>query len=134
MNAETGTFRWCYPATESLTSTIRTSPAVGDGMVYFGAGDGRLYAVSTDDGSLVWSFVTRSNITSSPVLVDGVLYFGSDDRKLYALDARTGAMNGPADSVRRTAYRALARGLGRPRVLPVDGHRPVRGEHDIRPD
>lgn len=95
VNAETGTFRWCYPATESLTSTIRTSPVVGDGMVYFGAGDGRLYAISTDDGSLVWSFVTRSNITSSPVLVGDILYFGSDDRKLYALDAKTGAMDWP---------------------------------------
>jgi len=95
VNAETGTFRWCYPATETLTSTIRTSPAVGDGMVYFGCGDGRLYAISTVDGSLVWSFVTRSNITSSPVLVGDVLYFGSDDRKLYALDARTGGMEWP---------------------------------------
>lgn len=92
VNAETGTLRWRYPASESLTATIRTSPVVGDGMVYFGAGDGRLYAISTEDGSLVWSFVTRSNISSSPVLVDGVIYFGSDDRKLYALDAKTGAM------------------------------------------
>ena len=92
VNAETGTFRWCYPATESLTATIHTSPVVGDGMVYFGAGDGRLYALSTDDGSLQWSFVTRSNIASSPVLVDGILYFGSDDHKLYALNAKTGNM------------------------------------------
>ncbi len=92
VNAETGTFRWCYPATETLTSTIRTSPVVGDGMVYFGGGDGRMYAVSTDDGSLVWSFVARSNISSSPVLVEDVIFFGSDDRKLYALDARTGVM------------------------------------------
>lgn len=92
VNADTGTFRWCYPATETLTSNIRTSPAVGDKMVYFGAGDGRLYAVSTEDGSLVWSFVTRSNITSSPVLVGDILYFGSDDRKLYALNAQTGEM------------------------------------------
>jgi len=95
VNTETGTFRWCYPATESLTSSIRTSPVVGDNMVYFGAGDGRLYAVSTEDGSLQWSFATRSNITSSPILVDGIIYFGSDDRRLYALDAETGAMKWP---------------------------------------
>lgn len=95
VNAETGTFRWCYPATETLTSSIRTSPVVGEGMVYFGAGDGRMYAVSTEDGSLVWSFVTRSSISSSPVLVGDVIYFGSDDRRLYALDARTGAMKWP---------------------------------------
>ncbi|MCX6375707.1 MAG: PQQ-binding-like beta-propeller repeat protein [Armatimonadetes bacterium] len=87
LNADTGTMRWRYPAEESLAATIKSSPVVGDDLVYFGAGDGKLYAVTKSDGNLAWIFATKGIMNSSPVLVDGVIYVGSSDDHLYAVNA-----------------------------------------------
>lgn len=95
VNAETGALNWRYPAEESLTATIKSSPLVGDDLVYFGGGDGKLYAITKDTGTLAWSFVTKGIMSSSPVLLDDTIYVGSGDDHLYALDARTGAMKWP---------------------------------------
>lgn len=89
VNADTGSLRWYYP-TEALSSSIKTTPVVGENLVYFGASDGRIYAVTKDKGTLYWSFVTKGIVNSSPVLSDGILYVGSGDDHLYALDAETG--------------------------------------------
>jgi outer membrane protein assembly factor BamB len=95
VNAETGSLKWRYPAEESLTAVVKSSPLVGDELVYFGGGDGRLYAVKKEDGSPAWAFVTKGIMNSSPVLVDDVVYVGSSDDHLYALDARTGTSKWP---------------------------------------
>lgn len=64
-----------------------SSPALSpDGTLYFGSGDHRLYAVSTDR-YIKWSFETGLQIKSSPAIADdGTVYFGSRDRKFYAID------------------------------------------------
>lgn len=95
VDAETGALKWSYPAKEMLTAAIKSTPLVGEDLVYFGGTDGRLYAVTREDGILAWSFVTKGIITSSPILADGVVYVGSGDDNLYALDARTGQMKWP---------------------------------------
>jgi eukaryotic-like serine/threonine-protein kinase len=68
-----------------------TADPVG-GLVYFGSGDGNLYALSSADGSLKWRFQTGGIIHTSPVLRGNTLYFGSWDRSLYAVDSRTGQL------------------------------------------
>ncbi|MHB0913444.1 MAG: outer membrane protein assembly factor BamB family protein [Armatimonadota bacterium] len=93
-DAATGALKWKYPQGQALSATIRTSPLVGGDLIYFGAGDSHLYAV-TRDGQQGWTFAAKGSISSSPVLADGVLYFGSADDHLYALDARTGAPKWP---------------------------------------
>jgi len=65
---------------------LRSSPALGDGVLYIGSEDGRLYAVNADDGQKLWEFATGDKITSSPALVNGVIYVGSHDGKLYAIE------------------------------------------------
>jgi outer membrane protein assembly factor BamB len=67
-----------------------SSPAVNDGLVYFGSGDGNLYALDSKTGHLKWKFVTQGVVHSSPAVAGGVVYFGSWDSYLYALDAATG--------------------------------------------
>ena len=64
---------------------IRSSPAVADGVVYFGSYDGNLYAVDIKTGKEKWRFKTGGKIFSSPAVADGVVYFGSHDGKLYAV-------------------------------------------------
>lgn len=110
LDAATGTPRWVY-ATEyerryeaknlhgyaSAAQTIAdawdvyvSSPAVARGRVYFGSGDGNVYAVDAQSGLLQWKFATGGVVHSSPAVVANTVYVGSWDSVLYALDADTG--------------------------------------------
>jgi len=70
----------------------QSSPVVAGGLVYFGCGDGALYALETATGALKWKFATGDVVHASPALADGTLYFGSWDTYLYGVDAATGAL------------------------------------------
>jgi outer membrane protein assembly factor BamB len=110
IDATTGQPRWTY-ATEyerrfeaknlhgypSAAQTIpdawdvyTSSPAVVNGVVYFGSGDGSVYAIEARRGVLLWKFATGGVVHASPAVVDGTVYVGSWDGRLYALDAVTG--------------------------------------------
>ncbi len=67
-----------------------SSPVVAQDVVYFGSGDGNLYALDTSSGELRWKFPTGDVVHSSPAYADGVLYFGSWDSFFYAVEAATG--------------------------------------------
>lgn len=67
-----------------------SSPAVWQHTVYFGSGDGNVYALDSASGKLKWKFQTGDVVHSSPAISNGVLYIGSWDTYLYALDAVTG--------------------------------------------
>jgi eukaryotic-like serine/threonine-protein kinase len=67
-----------------------SSPVVVEGAVYFGSGDGNLYAVDATSGELRWKFQTGDVVHASPAYADGVLFFGSWDSYFYAVDATTG--------------------------------------------
>lgn len=68
-----------------------SSPLVVDGKVYFGSGDGHVYAVDAASGRLAWKFATGDVVHASPAYADGLVVIGSWDGRLYALDAATGA-------------------------------------------
>jgi outer membrane protein assembly factor BamB len=67
-----------------------SSPVIADGRVYFGSGDGNVYALDATSGALAWKFHTGNVVHASPALAAGTLYVGSWDRNFYALDAATG--------------------------------------------
>jgi len=67
-----------------------SSPVVWGGAVYFGSGDGNIYALDAHNGSVRWSFKTGDVVHASPAIADGKLYVGSWDSYFYALDAGTG--------------------------------------------
>jgi eukaryotic-like serine/threonine-protein kinase len=67
-----------------------SSPAVANGKVYFGSGDGNVYAVDAQSGTLLWKFSTKDVVHSSPAVVNNTVYIGSWDSYLYAIDADTG--------------------------------------------
>ncbi len=67
-----------------------SSPVVAQGTVYFGSGDGHVYAVDSASGDLRWKFQTGDVVHASPAYAGGILYFGSWDSYLYAVDATTG--------------------------------------------
>jgi len=83
--------RWIF-STASHTASGST-PAIFNGIAYFGAGDGNLYAINASNGQQVWSAHTGGNVGSSAAVASGnsMLYVGSEDGNVYALNATTGA-------------------------------------------
>jgi outer membrane protein assembly factor BamB len=110
LNAQTGAVKWKFatggerrfeaqgihgflPKNQTMADqfdVFLSSPVVAQGAVYFGSGDGNLYAIDSASGELRWKFKTGDVVHSSPAYADGVLYFGSWDSFFYAVDAATG--------------------------------------------
>jgi eukaryotic-like serine/threonine-protein kinase len=67
-----------------------SSPVLWKGSVYFGSGDGNLYALNAVSGALNWKFKTGDVVHASPAIADGVVFVGSWDSYFYAIDAATG--------------------------------------------
>ena len=67
-----------------------SSPAVFEKRVYFGSGDGNVYALDAQTGLLAWKFATGDVVRASPAVANNTVYVGSWDSFLYALDADTG--------------------------------------------
>lgn len=81
------------PATETMPDPFDcylSSPVVWSGAVYFGSGDGNIYALEAASGTLKWKFKTGDVVHASPAIADGTLFLGSWDSNFYALDAATG--------------------------------------------
>lgn len=83
------------PATETMPDPwdcYLSSPLVWNGAVYFGSGDGNVYALDAATGAEKWKFKTGDVVHASPAIADGMLFIGSWDSYFYALDAATGAV------------------------------------------
>jgi outer membrane protein assembly factor BamB len=110
LNAQTGAIKWKFategerrfeakgihglqPKNQTIVDQydiFLSSPVVVQGTVYFGSGDGNLYALDAATGELKWKFKTGDVIHASPAYADGVLFVGSWDSYFYAVDAATG--------------------------------------------
>ena len=78
-------------------SPIESSPIVRHGIDYFGAWNGRLYALDLRTHRLRWSRSLGAKITSSAAIADGTLYIGDYARpRLGALAARAAGRAGSA--------------------------------------
>lgn len=69
---------------------LYAKPVVADGVVYFGAWDGFVYALAADSGECLWDFETNDRIIAGVVLNSNRLYVPSTDGNLYVLNAETG--------------------------------------------
>ncbi len=81
------------PAAETMPDTFDcylSSPAVWKGAVYFGSGDGNVYALDAVTGALKWKFQTGDVVHASPAISGGTLFIGSWDSYFYGIDAATG--------------------------------------------
>jgi outer membrane protein assembly factor BamB len=81
---------WTFPSEDDEDRLdlegIYSAPIVEDGFVYFGAYDGKVYALDAETGIPIWSFETDDPIVASMTLNDGILYAGSTDGRLYAIE------------------------------------------------
>lgn len=72
-------------------SSTLYSPAIADGIVYWGdRDDAVLYAVDADTGEEIWTASAGGIIQSTPTILEGVVYAAAYDGKIYAWDAETG--------------------------------------------
>ncbi len=81
-----------------------SSPAVANGKVYFGTGDGNVYAVDAKSGILQWKFATGDVVHASPAVAGGTVFVGSWDGNFYALDAESGAQKWVFEAGRDPSY------------------------------
>jgi eukaryotic-like serine/threonine-protein kinase len=92
LDQTTGGLVWSF---NTPSGSNATTPAIYNGIVYFGTGRGIMYARNATSGAPIWSYTTPTGgaVTSSPALALGskTLFFGSNDRNLYALNVMTGA-------------------------------------------
>jgi outer membrane protein assembly factor BamB len=69
---------------------VDSSPAVANGVVYIGSGEG-VFALNASTGKQLWKYRMSRVSNPSPAVANGVVYVGSDDHNVYALNAKTGA-------------------------------------------
>ena len=99
VDAATSRLRWKiatgplmpWPWGHESGDVYMSSPAYADGTVYFGAGDGRVYAVDAATGKTTWHAQTAGRVRASPALDASRVYVGSADGRVYAFDRSTGA-------------------------------------------
>ncbi len=72
---------------------IRTRPAIAKGIVFAGAYDNNLYAVTADKGEFLWKYPTGGGIGGSPTVHEDAVMVGSADHSLYSLQLRKGRLN-----------------------------------------
>lgn len=78
--------RWRFRVPGGVVSEV----SVDKGSAFFTGGDGFIYSVQLDAGSVNWKYDLRNPVTSRPVVVGGKLYVTASDDTVYALDASTG--------------------------------------------
>jgi eukaryotic-like serine/threonine-protein kinase len=94
MNLKTGQQLWNY----TLPRIVHSTPAISNGILYFGCWDSKLYALDALTGSKIWDFQAgmdtvynyMAGVQSSPSVVDSFVFIGSRDANVYALNAKTG--------------------------------------------
>jgi serine/threonine-protein kinase len=79
LNASTGEKIWSYPA------GARSSPAVAEGLVFFGSVDSNVYALNASTGAKIWNYKTGYVVDSSPAVADGVVYSRSGQQPMLLM-------------------------------------------------
>ncbi len=88
VDAATGEERWSFDA----DNWFWARPLLDDGVVYAPNLDGRLYALSLEDGSPVWDapFAAQDPLRSSPVMAGGDLIIADRGGNVYGLNPKSG--------------------------------------------
>lgn len=72
---------------------LRSGATVYKGLVYAGAYDNNVYALSADDGEFVWKYAATEGIATTPHIYKDSLFIGSVDGQMYCLHPGSGRLN-----------------------------------------
>jgi len=95
LDATTGKANWTFRGTSEkkydFADYHHSTPVINNGLIYFGSGDGNLYAIS-GEGKKIWSYQTGDAIHTTPAIHDSKVFFGSFDGNMYAVTADKGEL------------------------------------------
>jgi polyvinyl alcohol dehydrogenase (cytochrome) len=110
--------KWVFGIPDA--STAYGQPTLVGGRVFFGSGDGTVYALNAESGCTIWTYRAETTVrTAITVAAAGknraLAYFGDGEANLYAVDAENGKLvwkikAGSHRSARITAAPQLYRG------------------------
>jgi eukaryotic-like serine/threonine-protein kinase len=100
INMQTGDVLWSFKTKGGILGDRRydfadyfqSSAVIDNGQVFFGAGDGRVYSLDAETGTLIWTFKANGIIHTTAALYKDRLFVGSFDGYLYALKKETGQL------------------------------------------
>ncbi len=72
---------------------IRSKTAVAKSIVYVGAYDNNLYAVTADHGHFLWKYPAHRSIAAAPCVYEDAVYLAAGDNHIYSLGMRNGREN-----------------------------------------
>ena len=69
---------------------VRGSITIENDILYAGAYDNNLYALTATNGEFVWKYASEGGIVSKPVFYENMIFVGSEDHRLHAVSSRSG--------------------------------------------
>lgn len=85
-NKQSDGFNWIF----KTNGPIRSTPAVFNGVVFFGSSDENFYAVDLNSGNEKWKYEAGGSVTSSASILGDRIFFSSRNGYLYALNLNSG--------------------------------------------
>jgi len=95
LDVNTGAILW--QVADPTPGTIDTGAvSLANGVLYAGSYSGKMYALDTGTGKILWNFTSGGSVIDGPSIVDGLVYWGSGyskippgiaNNKLYAFSA-----------------------------------------------
>jgi len=97
-----GNGSWKSKFTELRSCThigYASSPVVAGNSVFFGWGEGKVYALSADSGKLQWSDSLSGDIVASPAIAEDKLFFATVNGSVYAYNLKRTSVAGRFDDM-----------------------------------
>jgi outer membrane protein assembly factor BamB len=88
LGREGGVTQWM----RTLAMPLKGGLALGNGKLFGGGSDGKIYAFDSTNGEARWSYDYGAPFNSQPVISGSQVYFGSEDGNLLALDEASGKL------------------------------------------
>lgn len=87
LNKGNGTGEWFFAEMRDAPRLgYCSSPVVANNKVFFGWGEGKVYALNTSTGKKEWEDSLGGHVVSSPAISDGKIYFATYNGTVYAYD------------------------------------------------
>lgn len=71
--------------------SFRVQPIIAENLIFMPSNDGALYAFSTTNGQIVWSYITNGPLVNSAGYANGRVFVGSTDKAVHAVSASNGS-------------------------------------------
>ena len=76
----------------AIRDGVEAGAQLVDDVLYFGAGDGQLYAVRADTGRVQWSYPLKAEGLAKPRVAGGTIFVLGGNNVVHALNAKTGKL------------------------------------------